>query len=405
MNSQTPYPTLSAESDPIAGSPIVNRPWPKEDLEEVPACPLCADVRRKPLHLGIQDLVFFSSAEGWNLWTCENCQCSYLSPRPTIESINRAYLSYYTHTTDVSPDKHGWARRMYRSLRAVYEIGQLGDAGSVSFAQRLAAACAGLVFGSRWDTAARLYPPRKGARLLDVGCGNGDYLQLANRIGWNAEGIDPDPKAVDAAQDKGLNVRCADLESEVSHSAGSFDAVTLSHVIEHFHDPIDALRKCYALLRPGGRIWVVTPRLNSQGHCRFGTSWRGLEPPRHLILYTEHSLRKALKSAGFESPTFKQVGPTTAFYWEQSNAMLNGHDPYILQVPLPLPLRLSAWIEDLQSMFSAHAGEQVCVIAEKKTIANASTQDVTGEAQQTSVTYHPQNSVQRPSAPREANVL
>jgi SAM-dependent methyltransferase len=259
-------------------------------------------------------------------------------------------------------------KRIYRSLHHVYTLDQLGEAGSTSYAVRLAARCAGLVLISRWNAIVRLYPPRKGARLLDVGCGSGSYLELAASIGWNAEGIDPDPSAVDNAQSKGIKVRCTGLDSEACSSTGTYDAVTLDQVIEHFHDPIGALRTCYALLRPGGLIWVRTPRLNSRGHRRFGINWRGLEPPRHLTLFTEHSLQLALKAAGFESPIFKPLGPHAKFYWAQSNAIKNGRDPYTFRAPLPLSFRWSACIEDFLAMFSAHVGENVCVIAEKKPI-------------------------------------
>ncbi|HEX4349274.1 MAG TPA: class I SAM-dependent methyltransferase, partial [Verrucomicrobiae bacterium] len=78
-----------------------------------------------------------------------------------------------------------------------------------------------------------------------------------------------------------------------------FDAITMTHVIEHLHDPMDTLRRCWKLLKPGGQITVTTPNLNSRGHQIFGADWLALDPPRHLILFTEASLRMAMENCGF----------------------------------------------------------------------------------------------------------
>jgi 2-polyprenyl-3-methyl-5-hydroxy-6-metoxy-1,4-benzoquinol methylase len=59
---------------------------------------------------------------------------------------------------------------------------------------------------------------------------------------------------------------------------GDFDAITMSHVIEHVPDPLASLDKCRRLLRLGGYLVLSTPNVRSLGHQRFGQSWRGLEP-------------------------------------------------------------------------------------------------------------------------------
>jgi SAM-dependent methyltransferase len=91
---------------------------------------------------------------------------------------------------------------------------------------------------------------------------------------------------------------------EAPHPADSFDAVTLSHVIEHLHDPVESLAACLRLLKPGGQIWVATPNVEGLGHRRFGRDWFGLDPPRHLVIFTRRALDRALRSAGFESRSF-----------------------------------------------------------------------------------------------------
>jgi hypothetical protein len=73
----------------------------------------------------------------------------------------------------------------------------------------------------------------------------------------------------------------------------------MGNVIEHVYDPAGLLVFCHRILAPGGRIVVVTPNARSLGHAYFKQDWRGLEPPRHLQIFTQQSLRKALTESGF----------------------------------------------------------------------------------------------------------
>jgi 2-polyprenyl-3-methyl-5-hydroxy-6-metoxy-1,4-benzoquinol methylase len=339
--------------------------WSADELEEVIGCPLCSAPTRLPMHLGIKDRVFFSSGDRWNLWQCMHCRCAYLSPRPDRSSIGRAYSAYYTHSVSAAVTKGSRLKTAYRILRHVYEQDQRGEAELVPLAKRLVAKSAGLLLGRRWRARARLYPRRTGDRLLDVGCGSGEYLDIAASVGWTAEGLDPDPRAVEIAQRRGLTVRLSDLESEAINSAGVYDAITMHHVIEHFHDPIAALKACHTLLRPGGRIWIVTPRLQSLAHRRFGEYWRGLEAPRHLVLFGEQSLCQALRSAGFRQPVLERIGRHARFYWVQSYAMSKGHNPYLATGRLPLSMQVSMWIEDMWAMCTPRHGEQIYMVAER----------------------------------------
>jgi SAM-dependent methyltransferase len=137
--------------------------------------------------------------------------------------------------------------------------------------------------------------------VLDVGCGDGAFLLNARSCGWEAIGVDPDPKAVANASSKGLTV----YESGIEYFDGKkeiFDAITLSHVIEHVHDPIAVLEFCFTLLKPGGQLWIETPNIDSLGHRHFRSNWRGLEVPRHLVLFNRNSLQHAVQLVGFSVP-------------------------------------------------------------------------------------------------------
>ena len=71
--------------------------WPTEDLEDLGLCPVCGESERSLLYDNLRDKIFFSSPGVWKMWRCRGCGFGYLDPRPSVESIGRAYAHYYTH--------------------------------------------------------------------------------------------------------------------------------------------------------------------------------------------------------------------------------------------------------------------------------------------------------------------
>jgi SAM-dependent methyltransferase len=109
-----------------------------------------------------------------------------------------------------------------------------------------------------------------------------------------------DSQAAAVASGQGACIIGAQLSELGPSHEQTFDAITLSHVIEHVAAPRIMLQDCWRLLKPGGYIWVETPNADSMGYEIYGSNWRGLEVPRHLVLFTADSLRLNLEQAGFE---------------------------------------------------------------------------------------------------------
>jgi ubiquinone/menaquinone biosynthesis C-methylase UbiE len=135
---------------------------------------------------------------------------------------------------------------------------------------------------------------------LDVGCGSGIQLERMQALGWEVEGVDVDAAAVENARRKGLKIHLGDLEG-CKFPDDSFDAVTMSHLIEHVEDPQRLLRECHRILKPSGRLVLVTPNAQSWGHRIFRDRWRGLEVPRHIFVFTVSTLRHLAGSADFRT--------------------------------------------------------------------------------------------------------
>jgi SAM-dependent methyltransferase len=168
-------------------------------------------------------------------------------------------------------------------------------------------------------------------------------MQLRS-VGWEVCGVEPDPKSAAQAREAGLEVRHGLLESGAWPS-GHFDAITMNHVIEHLHDPIRILRTCAEMLKPGGQISIATPNLASRGHEIFGRDWFPLDAPRHLVLFTPDSLRKALDDCGFHAEPAVYVELLAKEIFRRSMHVRNGNDPMREKPTLAMSARLrAAWL-------------------------------------------------------------
>jgi 2-polyprenyl-3-methyl-5-hydroxy-6-metoxy-1,4-benzoquinol methylase len=227
-----------------------------------------------------------------------SCGLLWLDPMPLDEDLGLAYAGdYYTHQDDPPLT---WPRRAYYWLRRGYLARRYGyHAETVPFWHKLIGSVIVLHPRRRADmefTAMHL-PAVRGGRLLEVGCGSGQALRVLGRLGWDAEGVDFDRAAVERARARGLRVRLGSLR-EQGYAAESFDAVVMSHLIEHVPDPLALLEECRRLLKPGGQLVVVTPNARSWGHTLFREHWFALDPPRHLVLFHLDTLRSLVEAAG-----------------------------------------------------------------------------------------------------------
>jgi len=267
--------------------------------EPSPTCYVCGE-KGDWLYHDLRDR-YFAAPGVWNLKRCKSASCGtvWLDPMPVKEDIGKAYQEYYTHSDAAGVEDNTRGRRLIRAIKAGhlvhaygYNSGGSGPLGLLAYFTPFRRASL--------DFAVMYLRFLSGGRLLEVGCGSGKMLKGMADLGWQVEGIDFDPVAVENSRRKGLKVGTGSLE-DLQYPENWFDAITMSHVIEHVHDPLDLLKECRRILKPGGRLSLVTPNINSAGHRIYGRSWFHLDPPRHLRIFTAASLETLLQRAGFHT--------------------------------------------------------------------------------------------------------
>jgi SAM-dependent methyltransferase len=272
--------------------------------EARPDCYLCGR-RGEVIYRDLDDRLF-GAPGSWTLKQCPGSDCGliWLDSMPTEKDIGKAYRNYYTHEdgTTQKPAKPGTFKRLKRAFSLARDKGYLALRYDAADGASALGKLAGLMVylhpmhKTKLDFNAMYLSVRSAAKLLEIGCGSGRQLEFLRQLGWQAEGLDLDPAAVKAASARGLTVHAGSLK-EQRFPDGSFDAVVSSHVIEHVHDPVGLLRECGRILRPGGRLVIVTPNTASWGHMWFRSNWLALDPPRHLHLFNPISLRHAAEQA------------------------------------------------------------------------------------------------------------
>jgi 2-polyprenyl-3-methyl-5-hydroxy-6-metoxy-1,4-benzoquinol methylase len=285
---------------------------------------------------------------------------------PSKDTVHLAYQQYYTHTPpgNVDIETMGLLRRIRRSMANGYKNWRYGT--GLRPATNLGVTAAMILPGlrQRIDQGFRNLPrPHPNARLLDVGFGSGAFLESAKNAGWNVAGVDPDPVSVDSAIKRGLNVRAGGVEA-FADMPESFDVVTMSHVIEHVHAPWKTLKSIYHLLKPGGFLWLSTPNIQSFGHEYYGKNWRGLEPPRHLILFNWQAISELLRNTGFKSIQCHNNNLNFATLAAKSEALSKGLDPYSLS-KVNLHLRFKGAFIGMRTRFQPHRTEVITLKAYK----------------------------------------
>ncbi|MBW3542510.1 MAG: class I SAM-dependent methyltransferase [Planctomycetes bacterium] len=258
--------------------------------------------------------------------SCVACGLQFTNPRPTLRSIGLFYPEKYRPWDD--REAGGLLRgKLHRMLeRSVLRADYGYPPQPAGVGARLSA-----VLGRLWIRRSRQrmtwVPFRPPGRLLDFGCGRGDFLAKMLACGWQVEGVDVSPVAAAAVERRtGIRVHVGTLPH--AHVAPqSFDAVTMWNSLEHVHQPRETVRAARDVLRPGGLLALSVPNIDSWTFRRFGPNWWPLDLPRHLTHFTPATLGRLLEAEGFRVLSIDHIGRAGMLRKSVHQAFATGHRP------------------------------------------------------------------------------
>lgn len=220
----------------------------------------------------------------WRIVECAGCGLYYTDPRPPSDDWGRYY-----------PDDYGPYHAPTRGPRLGKRISRAIErylaSRATSYWSRIFATLALDV----------VVPPVSGeGRMLDIGCGSGDYLARMRNAGWDVLGLEPSRTAAKRAEGRfGVPIVCDSFPS-AKLPTESFDLVTAHQVLEHLEEPLAALVSMRNLLDRNGQLLLTVPNAGSWSARFFGPAWLSWDLPRHLTHFTKQSLTRMAVLAGLK---------------------------------------------------------------------------------------------------------
>jgi 2-polyprenyl-3-methyl-5-hydroxy-6-metoxy-1,4-benzoquinol methylase len=230
-------------------------------------CPICNTSSNKR-HLVAQALDVLNG-DNYEYYHCDQCDVLYLESNNADEFIDHSASGYYSRRTN----KFQYCIKKIVSFFQKYRVQFVKAASNSNSLENLS--------------------------ILDIGCGKGGFLDALKNEGALIHGLEPTTRSFEIAKEKlGSCVSCQVMSKEI-FSESSIDVITMWHVFEHVRDPVTILDDCFHVLKKNGLIVIAVPNYRGWLANFGGKLWFNLDPPRHIVHYSEKSLTNMLEKSGF----------------------------------------------------------------------------------------------------------
>jgi 2-polyprenyl-3-methyl-5-hydroxy-6-metoxy-1,4-benzoquinol methylase len=226
-------------------------------FSKIPSCPVCNGTHSAELAGHID----------WRVLICGDCKIGWTDPAPAPVDYAAENFRDLAYGKNEAP-----ARMKFAELPAQWKTALTMQAALL----------------------ARNLKP--GARILDIGCGEGLLLEQLQLAGFCVQGIESSRDSSQLARDAGLDVVTGDFPNE--KIAGPYDAVIMTHVLEHIED-FRATLAGIAKISPSGKLMLVQANPLSLMASREGRKWHAWCPKQHFWHFTPAGLEKAIVSLGW----------------------------------------------------------------------------------------------------------
>ena len=236
-------------------------------------CPWCGTDKTQ-IHLWIKDE--FLTQEEFQIHECQKCGLLFTEPRPPKDKIGAYYKSeeYYSH----QENKQGFIPKVYEKVK------------SINLKHKYNIATKGMTSG----------------KMLEIGCGVGDFLHTMEQHGWDCTGVEPSEEAKDIAR-KRTKAQLFSPEEIGQMEDASFDLITMWHVLEHVDDLRWEVDQLSRLVKNSGRIVIAVPNYKSYDAQYYREHWAAYDVPRHLNHFNRKTIANIFKTKGLELKLTKKL--------------------------------------------------------------------------------------------------
>ncbi len=231
---------------------------------EIKNCPVCNNSNFSK-HLESKD--FSVSKEAFVVVSCDTCDFHFTNPRPSDENLGKYYISdhYISHNNT----RRTLFEKIYQLVRRI-------------------------AINGKFRLISTFF---RSGRILDVGCGTGDFLNKCKSKNWETKGVEPS----EIARNQAIKNHKLDVEesTDLSKLEGEFDIITMWHVLEHVPSLNETLVQFNQLLSKKGKIIIAVPNLESYDAKYYKEYWAAYDLPIHLYHFSKKSICTLFEKHGF----------------------------------------------------------------------------------------------------------
>ncbi|CAA0251377.1 class I SAM-dependent methyltransferase [Tenacibaculum maritimum] len=133
-------------------------------------------------------------------------------------------------------------------------------------------------------------------KVLDIGAGTGDFLNICKKNNWKVFGVEPSVNARKNAYSKGIHLK----NNLSSYKDEQFDIITMWHVLEHVQNLPEYIQTLKKLLKPTGRLIIAVPNYKSYDAKYYHEFWAAFDVPRHLWHFSKYSIQQLFSKVNIE---------------------------------------------------------------------------------------------------------
>lgn len=245
-------------------------------MKKLRECTICKSKKIAPKYMHAKDYHTYIPGE-YEIWECQKCGIYFLNPMMNQEELRKCYkqdyYSYYDYTKE--RENINILKKLWRILIKV-------------------------------NTYTPELPPH--AKILDIGCGSGEWLYGMKKKGYKVKGCEISKEAAEIGRETaGIDIYSGQLTDGVFKDE-EFDFIRSNHSFEHINNPNETLDEIYRILKKGGQLFIGVPNTGGLWSSIYKEYWYYLGAPIHVYNYSDRNLSFLLKRHGFKIKKIRYNG-------------------------------------------------------------------------------------------------